>query len=70
MRIYGRCFMQHNHLIGLKRTYLKLSFLTVDNLVKVKKDVFSAVKKNQSDMKKHDALEEAAGYKTLLSACS
>ncbi|XP_067928568.1 DNA polymerase epsilon catalytic subunit A-like [Watersipora subatra] len=51
----------HNHLIGLKRTYVKLLFLTVDNLSKVKREIFSAVKKNQAALKKQDALAEAAG---------
>lgn len=53
--------VQRNHLIGLKRTYIKLVFLTVDNLNKVKKGVFPAVRKNQAALKKRDALEEAAG---------
>nr|XP_028564984.1 DNA polymerase epsilon catalytic subunit A [Podarcis muralis] len=36
-----------NHLVGLKRTYLKLSFNTVDDLVKVRKEITPAVKKNR-----------------------
>lgn len=64
-----RFILQHNHLIGLKRTYLKLVFLTVDNLIKVKKDIFSAVRKNQSALKRRDTLEEAAGWgRQLLTA--
>lgn len=47
-----------NHLIGLKRTYLKLSFLTVDNLVRVKKDLYHAAKKNQERESKNDIYSE------------
>ncbi|KAJ8897708.1 hypothetical protein PR048_003058 [Dryococelus australis] len=36
-----------NHLIGLKQTYLKLSFFTVTDLVKVRKEVMAAVRKNR-----------------------
>nr|CAD7454365.1 unnamed protein product [Timema tahoe] len=36
-----------NHLIGLKQTYLKLSFLTVTDLVKVRRELMSAVRKNR-----------------------
>nr|CAD7258615.1 unnamed protein product [Timema shepardi] len=36
-----------NHLIGLKQTYLKLSFLTVTDLVKVRRELISAVRKNR-----------------------
>lgn len=43
------CFrlLQPNHLVGLKRTYLKLSFLTVEDLMKAKREIFPAVKKNK-----------------------
>uniref|UniRef100_A0A2K5D0A6 DNA polymerase epsilon catalytic subunit n=1 Tax=Aotus nancymaae TaxID=37293 RepID=A0A2K5D0A6_AOTNA len=36
-----------NHLVGLKRNYIKLSFHTVEDLVKVRKEIFPAVKKNR-----------------------
>lgn len=36
-----------NHLIGLKQRYLKLSFLTVNDLMKVRPQIMSAVKKNK-----------------------
>ncbi|KAJ7309582.1 hypothetical protein JRQ81_007634 [Phrynocephalus forsythii] len=36
-----------NHLVGLKRNYIKLSFHTVDDLVKVRKEIMPAVKKNR-----------------------
>lgn len=36
-----------NHLIGLKRTYLKLSFLTVNDLMKVKKEILPSVRKKR-----------------------
>uniref|UniRef100_A0A8C3L7G5 DNA polymerase epsilon catalytic subunit n=1 Tax=Chrysolophus pictus TaxID=9089 RepID=A0A8C3L7G5_CHRPC len=36
-----------NHLVGLKRHYLKLSFNTVDELVKVRKEISPAVRKNR-----------------------
>uniref|UniRef100_A0A452IMV0 DNA polymerase epsilon catalytic subunit n=1 Tax=Gopherus agassizii TaxID=38772 RepID=A0A452IMV0_9SAUR len=36
-----------NHLVGLKRNYVKLSFNTVDDLVKVRREISPAVKKNR-----------------------
>ncbi|CAN7982572.1 unnamed protein product [Ixodes hexagonus] len=36
-----------NHLVGLKRTYLKLLFLSVNDLIKVRKELLPAVRKNQ-----------------------
>lgn len=36
-----------NHLIGLKRSFLKLSFYTVDDLVRVKREVVARVRKQQ-----------------------
>ncbi|XP_054248557.1 DNA polymerase epsilon catalytic subunit A [Indicator indicator] len=36
-----------NHLVGLKRNYIKLSFSTVDDLVKVRKEISPAVRKNR-----------------------
>ncbi|XP_044845964.1 DNA polymerase epsilon catalytic subunit A isoform X2 [Mauremys mutica] len=36
-----------NHLVGLKRNYIKLSFNTVDDLVKVRREISPAVKKNR-----------------------
>ncbi|CAE1311507.1 POLE [Acanthosepion pharaonis] len=44
----------HNHLVGLKRTYLKLSFLSVEELVKVKRDIMPTVKKNKEREKSMD----------------
>jgi len=48
-------FVQPNHLVGLKRSYLKLSFLCVEDLMKVKKDIFAAVRKNRDREKSTDA---------------
>uniref|UniRef100_K7GCA2 DNA polymerase epsilon catalytic subunit n=1 Tax=Pelodiscus sinensis TaxID=13735 RepID=K7GCA2_PELSI len=36
-----------NHLVGLKRSYIQLSFNTVDDLVKVRREISPAVKKNR-----------------------
>jgi len=47
--------VQPNHLVGLKRNYLKLSFLCVEDLMKVKKDIFTAVRKNRDREKSSDA---------------
>ncbi|ESO90687.1 hypothetical protein LOTGIDRAFT_217825 [Lottia gigantea] len=44
-----------NHLVGLKRKMLKLSFLSVEELNKVKREVFSAIKKNKEREKANDA---------------
>ena len=45
---------KHNHLVGLKRTYLKLSFLSVEELVKVKREIMPTVKKNKEQEKSVD----------------
>ncbi|CAK8688654.1 unnamed protein product [Clavelina lepadiformis] len=37
----------HNHLVGLKRTYLKLSFYHVDDLVSVRQAINRSVRKNK-----------------------
>ncbi|XP_036290221.1 DNA polymerase epsilon catalytic subunit A isoform X1 [Pipistrellus kuhlii] len=36
-----------NHLVGLKRNYIKLSFHTVEDLVRVRKEISPAVRKNR-----------------------
>ena len=47
--------LQHNHLVGLKRIYLKLSFLTVEDLNKVKREIHPAVRKNKEQDNSTDA---------------
>lgn len=44
---YDLITLQPNHLVGLKRNYIKLSFNTVDDLVKVRKEISPAVRKNR-----------------------
>ena len=44
-------FLQHNHLVGLKKKYLKLSFNHVDDLSSVRKDLNRSVRKNKERMK-------------------
>ncbi|XP_052805264.1 DNA polymerase epsilon catalytic subunit A-like [Mya arenaria] len=44
----------HNHLVGLKRQYVKLSFLSVEDLMKVKRDIQPAVRKNKANDKSHE----------------
>ncbi|XP_035661114.1 DNA polymerase epsilon catalytic subunit A-like [Branchiostoma floridae] len=44
-----------NHLVGLKRNYLKLSFPSVNELMKVKREIFPAVRKNKERDKANDA---------------
>ena len=36
-----------NHLVGLRRRYLKLQFASVDDLMRAKREVLSAVRKNR-----------------------
>ncbi|XP_052253908.1 DNA polymerase epsilon catalytic subunit A-like [Dreissena polymorpha] len=43
-----------NHLVGLKRQYLKLSFLSVEDLTKVKREIQPAVRKNKERDKSHE----------------
>ncbi|XP_053510024.1 DNA polymerase epsilon catalytic subunit A [Ictalurus furcatus] len=52
----------HNHLVGLKRNYIKLSFNTVDDLIKVKREISPAVRKNREREKSNDA------YTSMLSS--
>ncbi|RLV97718.1 hypothetical protein DV515_00011497 [Chloebia gouldiae] len=49
-----------NHLVGLKRNYIKLSFNTVEDLVKVRKEISPAVRKNREQ---DQANEEGASKK-------
>ncbi|KAH0625488.1 hypothetical protein JD844_015027, partial [Phrynosoma platyrhinos] len=51
-----------NHLVGLKRNYIKLSFNTVDDLVKVRKEITPSVKKNRERNQSVDA------YTTMLAS--
>ncbi|NP_035262.2 DNA polymerase epsilon catalytic subunit A [Mus musculus] len=51
-----------NHLVGLKRSYIKLSFHTVEDLVKVRKEISPAVKKNREQDHASDE------YTTMLSS--
>lgn len=47
--------LQPNHLVGLKRNYIKLAFNTVDDLVKVKREIAPAVRKNREREQSNDA---------------
>ena len=49
---------QANHLVGLKRTFLKLSFLTVEDLTSVKREIFPAIRKNKEREKSKDLYTE------------
>lgn len=51
-------FLQPNHLVGLKQKYVKLSFMNVNDLMKVRKDVLPAVKKNWERQKSNTAYAE------------
>lgn len=42
-------------MVGLKQNYLKLSFLNVNDLLRVRKDVLPAVKKNREREKSNTA---------------
>lgn len=48
------CSPQPNHLVGLKRSYIKLSFNTVDDLMKVKREISPAVRKNREREQSND----------------
>lgn len=41
--------------MGLKRNYVKLSFNTVDDLIKVRREISPAVRKNREREKSNDA---------------
>jgi DNA polymerase epsilon subunit 1 len=41
--------------VGLKQQYLKLSFLNVNDLMRVRKDILPAVRKNREREKSHTA---------------
>ena len=36
-----------NHLVGLQQTYLKLIFLNTEDLMRVRREIIAAVKKNK-----------------------
>lgn len=48
-----------NHLVGLRRRYLKLQFATVEDLMKAKREVMSAVRKNRERDKNSSAYDPA-----------
>ena len=50
----------HNHLVGLKQLFLKLTFLTTSDLQKVRKELNTAVRKNKERAK------AATGYSEML----
>lgn len=52
--------LQKNHLSGLRKSYLKLSFDTVQQLMDVKSDLLHVVERNQA---KSDAAE---AYESIL----
>ena len=41
-----------NHLIGLKNQFIKLIFLNVEELIKVRRDLLQVVKRNQESNEK------------------
>ncbi|GFR70989.1 DNA polymerase epsilon catalytic subunit A-like, partial [Elysia marginata] len=43
-----------NHLVGLKQSYIKLSFFSTEELIKVRREVFPAVRKNKEREKNKD----------------
>lgn len=51
----------NNHLVGLKRNYIKLSFLTVNDLMKVKREIMPAVRKNKEQAKTNAAYNIVMG---------
>jgi hypothetical protein len=51
-------YLQPNHLIGLKQHYLRLSFLTITDLLKVRREVKPAVKKNHEQLKHNNFYTE------------
>lgn len=56
--VYWIEYLQPNHLIGLKQQYLRLSFLTITDLLKVRREVMPAVKKNRERQKRNNLYTE------------
>lgn len=50
-----------NHLVGLKQRYLKLSFPSVTELMKARKDILAAVRKNRKKSKATSMYSEMLG---------
>lgn len=50
-------YLQKNHLSGLRKSYLKISFDTVQQLMYVKNDLLHVVEKNQAQLDAADAYE-------------
>lgn len=48
----------HNHLVGLKQLFIKLTFLTVTDLQKVRRELNTAVRKNKERAKAATAYSE------------
>ena len=50
-----------NHLVGLKQAFIKLTFLTKSDLMKVRRDILAAVKRNRETEKTKTAYTELLG---------
>ena len=48
-----------NHLVGLRRRYLKLHFANVEDLIKAKREVMGAVRRNREKEKTSSAYDPA-----------
>ena len=53
----GILLLQKNHLSGLRRAFLKVSFDTVQDLTHVKSDLLPVVERNQAKLEASEAYE-------------
>lgn len=60
MMLWVITFGQKNHLSGLHKSYLKLSFDTVQQLMNVKSDLLQVVERN------HTKFDAAEAYESIL----
>jgi DNA polymerase epsilon subunit 1 len=59
-------FLQSNHLVGIKRTLLKLTFVNVQNLLAVRKVIFPIINRNQSRQEADGAYNDLHEYESKL----
>ena len=57
-QVYKEDLDLHNHLVGLKQLFIKLTFLTTSDLQRVRRDLNTAVRKNKERAKAATAYSE------------
>lgn len=66
---YKKLYFQLNHLSGIRQRYIKLSFISQNEMMKVRREILTAVNKNKEREKK-DAIYSEMLTNALTSAAA